>query len=97
MTDSTGEEQAGFVIHKEGRVYAYWDSCPHTGVSLAWVPGRYLDVDEAFLQCSTHGALFTLDTGLCVQGPCAGQSLAPVSVVIEKGSVFVKKSVESAS
>jgi nitrite reductase/ring-hydroxylating ferredoxin subunit len=27
------------------------------------------------IQCATHGALFLIESGECVAGPCAGQSL----------------------
>ena len=71
-----GRALDGFLVRHGGRVLAYVDSCPHTGAPLNWEPDRFLDIDQRYIQCATHGALFRIDDGLCVQGPCAGQSLA---------------------
>jgi len=29
----------------------------------------------SLIQCATHGALFLIESGECIAGPCAGQSL----------------------
>ena len=36
-----------------------------------------------------HGALFEIDTGRCVAGPCTGQSLKPVNVYVDGGVVVL--------
>jgi nitrite reductase/ring-hydroxylating ferredoxin subunit len=78
-----------FVVRRNNRVYGYFNSCPHTGGPLDWVPDRFLSLDERYIQCATHDALFRLDDGQCVAGPCAGDRLAPVSLQIEAGDVFL--------
>jgi len=70
-----GEPLDIFVVHSNAGFYAYVNSCPHTGVNLEWQEDRFLDHDKAFIHCSTHDALFRIDTGLCVAGPCVNQSL----------------------
>ena len=36
--------------------------------------------DGQRLLCNQHGALYRLEDGLCVVGPCTGESLQPVPV-----------------
>jgi len=73
--ETAGGRRAVMLVRSDGRYYAYVNSCPHTGVNLDWVPDRFLDISGEFIQCATHGALFRIDDGFCVHGPCAGQSL----------------------
>ena len=65
---------------RNGRIYGYLNRCPHTGVNLDWVPDRFLDRSGEYLQCATHGALFRIHDGFCIHGPCAEQSLQPVTI-----------------
>jgi nitrite reductase/ring-hydroxylating ferredoxin subunit len=46
------------------------------------------------IQCSSHGALFEIDTGLCLAGPCPGARLRPIELRIERGYVLVADDVE---
>jgi nitrite reductase/ring-hydroxylating ferredoxin subunit len=68
------------VVRNGGRVFGYLDSCPHYegGTPMAWRTDRYLNGDGTHLACHSHGALFDLETGECVLGPCLGQSLTRV-------------------
>jgi nitrite reductase/ring-hydroxylating ferredoxin subunit len=77
-----------FVVRRDNQVHAYINSCPHTGVGLEWVPDQFLDLDKSFIECATHGALFTIEEGKCVSGPCAGDSLQAVNVAVEDGVVY---------
>ena len=79
----------GFVIRQGGRVTAYVNSCPHTGAPLNWNPDQFLDVEGQFIQCSLHGALFRLEDGVCVHGPCVGQSLQSLRVALKDGVIWV--------
>ena len=63
------------ITRREGRVYAYKNRCPHRGVALEWQPDQLLDPSASLIQCSTHAALFLIESGECVAGPCAGQFL----------------------
>ncbi len=78
-----------FIVRKQGRVHAYRNRCPHTGAPLEWQPHQFLDMDNGFIQCAMHGALFRVATGLCVRGPCVNQSLQPLPVEVEDGRVRV--------
>lgn len=78
--DNNGEILDIFIVHKDGQFHGFINRCPHTGVNLDWLEDQFLDSDQVFIQCATHGALFEIDTGHCIHGPCAGENLSPVSV-----------------
>jgi nitrite reductase/ring-hydroxylating ferredoxin subunit len=84
----TGANQEIFIVNKMGRYYGYINSCPHTGAPLEWMPNQFLSLDGEHIQCSLHGARFTIDQGLCIHGPCLGQSLAPVELDITAGIIY---------
>lgn len=79
-----------FVVNDKQQFYAYENQCPHTGVNLNWQPDQFFDIDNEFLQCSTHGALFRTSDGFCVHGPCAGDSLVPIPLKVENGSIYIE-------
>jgi nitrite reductase/ring-hydroxylating ferredoxin subunit len=78
-----------FIIKKNGQFYAYKNSCPHLGIQLEWVEDQFLDFDNNLIQCSTHGALFTIEKGECVAGPCQGDFLQPVSLKVNDNNELV--------
>ena len=84
-----GHAVHGFALNHEGQVYAYVNSCPHVGTPLDLWPNEFLAEDGRTLVCATHGALFEADTGFCIGGPCAGDSLTPLAVRIEGQTVVV--------
>lgn len=77
----------GFVVRRGADVVGYVDRCPHAGVPLAQRLDGYLTPAGDLIACSWHGALFTLDEGLCVGGPCVGQRLLPWPVTVRDGIV----------
>ena len=84
------------VVRKSGQLFAYLDSCPHYegGTPLAWKTDRYLDGEGTHLACHSHGALFEIDTGECVLGPCLGQRLTRILVrIAPSGDVEVREPV----
>lgn len=78
-----------FVVRKGDGVHGYVNRCPHTGVNLEWLADQFLDEDGALIVCATHGALFEIDSGYCVAGPCAGDRLRPVPVAVIDGDVVL--------
>ena len=67
------------MLVRQGReIFAYRNSCPHLGIELNFMPDEFLDTDKRYIHCINHGALFQIEDGLCVFGPCNGQSLTPV-------------------
>jgi nitrite reductase/ring-hydroxylating ferredoxin subunit len=89
VTRLDGQRVAVLAVRRGAQVLAYVNSCPHTGAPLDFQPGRFLNLDKTLIQCSTHGALFRIEDGFCVKGPCAGKSLVPVSVAIKDGAVHL--------
>ncbi|HKX10668.1 MAG TPA: Rieske (2Fe-2S) protein [Stellaceae bacterium] len=81
------ETRAIFVVRRDGRVVAYENSCPHTGSPLDWRPDVFLDLEKRHILCATHGALFRIEDGYCLAGPCAGKGLKPVAITIEEGCI----------
>ncbi len=79
----------GFIVHKDGHFFAYRNECPHTGAPLDWVEHQFLDKDSAQIQCAVHDARFDIQSGLCVSGPCAGDSLYQLEVEIRNNSLYL--------
>ena len=86
-TKPDGVRVAVLAVRRGERVFAYVNSCPHTLAPLDFQPGQFLTLDRTLIQCSTHGALFRIEDGFCIKGPCAGKSLAPLAVAVENGTV----------
>lgn len=84
------DEQQLFAVRQNQQVFVYHNRCPHLGIQLEWLPDKFLDIDGELIQCSTHGALFTIDEGLCVSGPCSGQSLSAVESEVRDQEVWIK-------
>ncbi|MDP3847276.1 MAG: Rieske (2Fe-2S) protein [Pseudomonas sp.] len=78
-----------FAVRREGQVYAYQNRCPHRGVPLEWQPDQFLDHSNSLIQCATHGALFLIESGECVAGPCAGQSLKALACHEDAEGIWV--------
>lgn len=87
--EKDGDKTLYMAIRRDGRVRVYFNSCPHTGLPLDIKPGQFLSLDKGHIQCSTHGALFRIDDGRCVFGPCAGDTLRAVESVVRDGAVYL--------
>lgn len=76
------------VLVRVGReVVAYRNRCPHLGIELNFQPDVFLDTEHRYIQCANHGAIFQIEDGLCVYGPCQGESLTPLPVQLIDNSV----------
>ena len=78
-------ELEGFVLKQDGQIRAYLNHCPHLGVPLNWQPDEFMSLEGTHIQCATHGALFNLEDGYCIAGPCAGESLTALNVKVDDG------------
>ena len=84
-------ETVDIVIVRQGNAtFAYRNNCPHTGVNLEWQADQFLSANATYLQCATHGALFRIEDGVCVAGPCSGQRLQSVRSVVREGRVLIE-------
>lgn len=52
------------VVNTGGRVYAFDDTCPHMGCSLA-----HGKLEGTTVTCSCHGSQFDVTTGAVLRGP----------------------------
>ena len=91
-----GNEKAGgeetkeiFVVRFDDNIYGYMNSCPHTGGPLDWVPDQFLNLDNTHIQCATHDALFRIEDGFCIAGPCVNMSLQSVPVKLENHCIVL--------
>lgn len=87
----------GLVVRVREEVRGYLNRCPHAGHPLNLLPNRFLTADGALLLCVSHGALFDKLTGLCIAGPCPGQSLRPIPLKIVDGFVMLADGVDPAA
>jgi nitrite reductase/ring-hydroxylating ferredoxin subunit len=88
---SKGFEHNGekyFAIKKQDKIYIYQNSCPHIGVVLEWIEDTFLDPSRTMIQCANHGALFVIETGACVAGPCSGKKLKPIKFTLENNAIY---------
>ena len=83
-------DPAIFVVRHDNQFYAYENTCPHTTAPLNWQPDQFMDMDNEYIQCSVHGALFQIQDGLCIRGPCVQQSLKAANLVIENSKIYLQ-------
>ena len=85
-----GERRAAiFAVRQGDAVFVYENSCPHIGSPLDSMARGFLNNDETYIECDTHGALFQIEDGVCVSGPCAGDVLSAVVSEVRDGKVFI--------
>lgn len=77
------------LVQRDGQVHAWQNICPHLGINLEFNPDEFMDCENHYLICSNHGALFQVEDGLCVAGPCQGQSLLPVAIEVREGAIWL--------
>lgn len=79
-----------FAVKKQGKVFVYSNSCPHLQVALNWQDHQFLDSSNTMIQCANHGALFVIENGKCVAGPCTGRKLRAVAFDIVDGVICLR-------
>ena len=78
-----------FIIRKGDEAFGYLNVCPHALAPLEWNPDDFLDENKEFIICAMHGAKFTIDEGLCVEGPCDGAGLTPVNLRVSDEMIYL--------
>lgn len=82
LPDAQGNDTV-FLVRQGQALFAYRDICPHYGdTALPWKKDVYLDAASEHIVCAAHGALFDINTGECVRGPCRGAFLRQLDVAI---------------
>jgi len=80
----------GFVVHYKNNIYAYQNYCMHAGHQLNWQPNEFLTFDKNQIICASHGAIYDIESGLCVSGPCKGKKLRKIECFIRNDRVLVR-------
>lgn len=83
-----GEHLLG--VRRQGRVYLYRNRCPHRGIPLNWDADAFLDDSASLIHCAHHGALFLIESGECVAGPCEGQQLDALGCLEDSQGIWLK-------
>jgi nitrite reductase/ring-hydroxylating ferredoxin subunit len=88
--EESGRSRGRFWLTRKGsKFYGFENACPHQGQRLDASPGQFLDDEGNFLTCGRHRAQFDLDTGHCFIGPCQGQRLTPIHLVVDDRDVCI--------
>jgi nitrite reductase/ring-hydroxylating ferredoxin subunit len=77
------------LVKHDGLVRAFVNWCPHLGIELNFMPDQFMDSDNQFIMCANHGALFEIDSGDCLSGPCSGDKLIPVPLEVRGDEVWL--------
>jgi nitrite reductase/ring-hydroxylating ferredoxin subunit len=78
-----------FAVRRGAVVHLWRDRCPHAGTPMAWRKDAYLNAAGDRIVCAAHGAQFEVDTGLCVLGPCLGERLQALPVIVDAAGDLV--------
>ena len=79
----------GFVVRRGEAIRAFVNHCPHAGFPLNWQPDVFLAPGGNLIRCIMHGALFEIETGDCVAGPCMGHALQSIAIHVRDGYVML--------
>ena len=81
----------GFVVRRGLAVFGYADCCPHMGLPLAQQLDSYLAPNGTHIVCSWHGAVFGVEDGVCLDGPCVGKRLTAWPVALQGERIVTGK------
>jgi nitrite reductase/ring-hydroxylating ferredoxin subunit len=84
-----GRPAEGFILRHALGFFAYANICPHWYVDLDLGFGDFYDRDADRIFCRNHGALFLPTTGECTAGPCAGEFLEKLELILDGEDVVV--------
>lgn len=87
--DFNGQTLRVMVIRQGTNIHIYENSCPHRRLPLDFKEGQFLDAEHKFILCSNHVALFQIEDGVCIEGPCKGASLNKYSASLHGDDVYV--------
>jgi len=77
------------LVRQGQAVHGYINNCPHYDrAPLGWKKDAFLNGDQTRIMCAAHGALFRIEDGICELGPCMGQRLTPVDLIIREGRIY---------
>lgn len=80
-----------FLVRESSEIFAYANSCPHTGAPLNWIPDIFLDMSKKTIQCANHDAHFRIQDGKCISGPCVNQGLKSIEISIVDNDIIFEE------
>lgn len=83
------EPAPAFAVRFRNVVYAYINRCSHMELELNFLGDDFFDLEERYLICATHGALYDPTSGACAGGPCNGIGLIEIPVTELDGRVVL--------
>ncbi|MGE8114670.1 Rieske (2Fe-2S) protein [Pseudomonas sp. NPDC086566] len=86
-----------FGVRRQGQVYLYRNRCPHRGIPLNWAQHAFLDDSACLIHCAHHGALFLMESGECVAGPCEGEMLQALDCHEDSQGIWLRGSAAPAA
>jgi len=80
-----------FVLRKNQLVVAYLNRCAHLPMEMDWNPAEFFDEGFNHIVCATHYAVYEIETGNCLRGPCPkGAKLIPLAIkIVEEEIIFL--------
>ena len=88
--ERNGTPREALLLRDErGELRIYLNRCRHLPTTLDAGGRRFLTQDRRHLQCQTHGALYRLRDGHCIEGPCEGSALFALAFEIEGDALYV--------
>ena len=81
--------EALVLLGTDGEPRAYLNRCRHLPIPIDSGSRQFLTHDGRHLLCGTHGALYRLDDGLCIAGPCIHLTLEMLKIVETNGEIFL--------
>ena len=78
-----------FAVKKEGKLYFYRNQCPHLDAEMELMDDEFLNDTGDLIRCQYHGALFEIDNGQCISGPCTGDVLQAVDTVLHDHRIYM--------
>ena len=88
--DPSDDSKRFFIVKRHNEIFAYRNVCPHTRAPLNWQADNFLSLGKDYIQCSLHGAMFRIEDGFCVAGPCARRYLTSVPFEIIDGDIILR-------
>lgn len=77
------------MVRRGGRYFAYLNECRHLRLSLDGGSGQLLTDDRSQVLCVHHGAVYRIEDGECVGGPCLGAKLLALTIVEDRDRLRV--------
>ena len=86
----TNDGRCGLILVRlKNQFFCYLNSCPHLGTPLEIRANQFLDSSGKYILCSTHGALFKIEDGYCVAGPCITKKLTRVKFEVREDIIWI--------